>query len=174
MKIGKRALLVLGAVVIAAAIVVVGMLYFRQAGERAALSERLDRAETLLAGITRNRSDLEDQLASAQSSLETNRAKFPESVQSIEYGEYLFEIADACNVALDNLVFPTSATRTVGGVTYSVISLSLPISGTLEDIFKFIDTIRTDDRFASTDVKSINMNTGDSTTISMDIYGYEG
>ncbi len=52
MKIGRKALLVLGAIAIVAAIVVVGMFYFRQAGERSALNDRLDRAQTLLPGLT--------------------------------------------------------------------------------------------------------------------------
>ena len=175
MKIGRKALLVLGAVVIVAAVVVVGVLYSRQAGDRADLNDRLDRAQTLLLGLTANRNNLEDQLTSAQLSLETSAAKFPESVQSIEYGEYLFEIAADSNVNLDSLTFPKPAASTVGGVACSVVSLTLPVTGTLENIFKFIDTIRTDDRFASTNVKSVNMNIGGSkATINVDIYGYKG
>jgi len=174
MKIGKKALLVLGVVVIVAAIVVVGMFYFRQAGERADLNSRLDRAQTLVPGLTTSKNNLEDQLVSAQSSLEESKVKFPESVESIEYGEYLFEIADDCNVNLDSLTFPKPAARAVGGVTYSVVSLTLPVTGTLENIFEFIDTIRTDDRFASTEVKTVNMKIGGSAIITMDIYGYKG
>jgi len=63
----------------------------------------------------------------------------------------------------------------VGSVTYSVVSLSLPVSGTLENIFKFVDIIKTDPRFASTQVNSVNLNVGGgSATIAVDIYGYEG
>jgi len=174
MKISRKVGLILGAIVIVAALVVVGVFYFRQAGERADLDDRLDRAQTLLPALTKQKQDLEDQLASAQSSLDTSRVEFPESVDSIEYGEYLFEIADDCNVVLASLSFPRPAARTVGGVTYSVVSLSLPVSGTLANIFEFIDTIRTDDRFASTQVKSINMNVGGSANIYVDIYGYKG
>jgi len=175
MKIGRKALLVLGAVVIVAAVVVVGVLYSRQAGDRADLNNRLDRAQTLLLGLTGSKNSLEDQLTSAQSSLDESSAKFPESVESIEYGEYLFEIAADCNVNLDSLTFPKPVASTVGGVACSVVSLTLPVTGTLENIFKFIDTIRTDDRFASTNVKTINMNIGGSkATITLDIYGYKG
>ncbi len=138
------------------------------------MNNRLDRAQTLLLGLTASRSNLEDQLVSAQSSLEESKVKFPESVESIEYGEYLFEIADDCNVNLDSLTFPKPAARAVGGVTYSVVSLTLPVSGTQDNIFKFIDTIRTDDRFASTEVKTVNMKIGGSATINVDIYGYIG
>ena len=173
MKIGRKALLVLGAVAIVAALVVVGMLYFRQAGERADLNDRLDRAQTLVPGLSKQKQDLEGQLASAQSSLETSKAQFPESVDSIEYGEYLYEIAADCNVYLDSLNFPRPAAATLGGVACSVVSLSLPVRGTLENIFVFIDTIRTDDRFVSTQVKTVNLNAAGSVTIEVNIYGYK-
>ena len=174
MKISRKVGLILGAIVLVAALVVVGVFYFPQAGELADLNDRLDRAQTLLPSLTKQKQDLEDKLVSAQSSLDTSRVEFPESVDSIEYGEYLFEVADDCNVVLTSLSFPGPAARTVDTVSYSVVSLSLPVSGTLANIFEFIDTIRTDDRFASTRVKSVNINAGGSATINIDIYGYKG
>jgi len=175
MKISRKVWLILGAVILVAALASVCVVYFQQAGEREDLNARLSRAQTLLPGLTANKNDLENQLAQAESSLEPNKAKFPESVESIEYGEYLFEIADDCNVNLASLNFPRPTSRTVGAVTYSVVSLALPVSGTLTDIFEFIDTIRTDERFASTDVKSVNIDVaGSGATINVDIYGYKG
>jgi hypothetical protein len=173
MRISRKVWLILGAVILVAALVSLYIVYSGQAGERNELKDRLDTAEARLTVLTANKQELENQLVSAQSSLETNQAKFPESVESIEYGEYLFEIADDCNVNLGSLNFPRPAGKTVGAVTYSVVSLSLPVSGTLDDIFDFIDTIRTDDRFASADVKSVNMDVAGSATINLDIYGYK-
>jgi hypothetical protein len=174
MKISRKVWLIIGAVLIVAALVSLYMVYSRQAGERDDLNARLSRAQTLLPALTANKGELENQLAQAESSLEPNKAKFPESVESIEYGEYLFEIADECNVNLASLNFPKPADKKVGAVTYSVVSLSLPVSGALTDIFTFIDTIRTDERFASADVKSVNIDVAGSATISVDIYGYKG
>jgi len=174
MKISRKVWLILGAVVIIAALVSLYIVYSGQAGERNDLNTRLSRAQTFLTGLTTQKQDLENQLASAQSLLEASQVHFPESVESIEYGEYLFEIADECNVNLASLNFPKPADKKVGAVTYSVVSLSLPVSGALTDIFDFIDTIRTDERFASTDVKSVNIDVAGSATISLDIYGYKG
>jgi hypothetical protein len=172
MKLSKKVGLIVIIVILVAALAGLYVVYSRQAGVRNDLNAKLDRAQTLLPGLTKQKQDLENQLVQATSSLETNQAKFPESVESIEYGEYLFEIADDCNVNLASLKFPGPTSRTVGAVTYSVVSLSLPVSGTLDDIFEFIDTIRTDERFASADVKSVNMNVAGSATINVDIYGY--
>lgn len=175
MKINSKVGLIVIIVVIVAALAGLYTLYSRQAAERSQLNERLDTAQTLQAGLTASKTDLEGQLAQAQSSLNASQTQFPASVESIEYGEYIFEIAERCNLQLASLTFPRPTARTVGSVTYSVVSLSLPVSGTLENIFKFIDLIRTDPRFASTQVNSVNLNVGGrSATIAVDIYGYKG
>ena len=175
MKINSRVGLIVIVVVLVAALAGLYTVYSRQAADRSQLNESLDRAQTLLPGLTANKVSLEDQLAQAQSSLGASQARFPASVESIEYGEYIFEIAERCNLQLASLSFPRPTARTVGSVTYSVVSLSLPVSGTLENIFKFVDIIKTDPRFASTQVNSVNLNVGGgSATIAVDIYGYEG
>ena len=175
MKINSRVGLIVIIVVIVAALAGLYTVYSRQAAQRSQLNEKLDTAQTRQAGLAASKTDLEGQLAQAQSSLNSSQAQFPASVESIEYGEYLFEIAERCNLQLATLSFPRPAARTVGSVTCSVVSLSLPVSGTLENIFKFIDLIRTDPRFASTQVNSVNLNVGGgSAVIAVDIYGYKG
>ena len=175
MKISSRVGLIVIIIVIVGALAGLYTVYSRQAAERDDLTERLDRAQMLQSQLADSKSDLEGQLASAQSQLDTSQTKFPEAIESIEYGENIFELVDRCNLQLASLSFPKPASRTVGSVTYSVVSLTLPVSGTLENIFKFIDLIKTDPRFASTEVKSVNLNVnGGSATIAVDIYGYKG
>jgi hypothetical protein len=174
MKISRKVWLILGAVILVAALVSVYMVYSRQAGERNDLNARLSTAQVLLPTLTKQKADLENQLAQAQSSLDTNKAKFPESIESIEYDEYLFEIAAECNVNLASLSFPKPTSKTEGAVTYSFVSLSLPVSGSLANIFKFIDTLRTDERFASAEVTGVNIIVAGSATINLNIYGYKG
>jgi Tfp pilus assembly protein PilO len=175
MKLSSKVWLIVIIVVVVAAVAGLYTVYSRQAAERDDLTERRDRAQTLQSQLTDSKSDLEDQLASAQSSLSASQAQFPASVESIEYGEYIFEIVEDCNLQLSALSFPKPAGVKQGSVTYRVVSLTLPVSGALENIFKFIDTIKTDPRFASTRVKSVNLNVaGGSATIAVDIYGYKG
>jgi hypothetical protein len=177
MKIGRRARLVLVAIVIVGALIGAYVVYSGQAAQRNGLNDRLTRAQNVLPVLTNQKHDLQEQLASAQSSFDTSQAGFPQSVESIEYGEYLFEIAHDCNVALTPLIFPQPTIVTVGAVTYSVVSLTLPVSGALDNIFDFIDTLRTDDRFASTEVNRISIAiSGGSTTaaISVKIYAHKG
>jgi hypothetical protein len=176
MRISSRIGLIVIVVVIVAALIglYVGV-YLPQAAERTDLTQRRDTAQVLQSQLTTTRSDLESQLVSAQSQLDTSQTKFPEAIESIEYGEYVFEIVEECNLRLASLSFPKPTSLKQGSVTYSVVSLTLPVSGTVENIFKLIDIIKTDPRFDSTKVKSVNLNVaGDSATIAVDIYGYKG
>jgi hypothetical protein len=174
MRITSRVGLIVIAVVIVAALVGLYLgVYLPQAAERSDLTQRRDTAQVRQSQLADTKTNLEGQLTSAQSALGDKQALFPQSIESIEYGEYIFGLVDECNLQLASLSFPRPAARTVGSVTYSVVSLTLPVSGTLENIFKFIDLIRTDPNFASTDVKSVNLNVGGgSATIAVDIYGY--
>jgi hypothetical protein len=174
MRLSRKVWLIVEAVILVAALVSLYVVYSRQVRERDELEASLSTAQTLLPALAANKQGLEAQLAQAESALEASQTHFPESVESIEYGEYLFEIAAECNVNLSSLRFPTPTSTTIGGVTYSVVSLSLPVSGTLADIFDFIDTIRTDERFASTYVNSVNIDVAGSATINLAIYGYKG
>jgi tetrahydromethanopterin S-methyltransferase subunit F len=174
MRISKKVGLIIGAVIL---VVILGILfstYSRQPGERNDLNARLSAAQTLVPILTTQKTDLENQLAQVESSLNANKAKFPESVESIEYGEYLFEIADECNVNLNFLTFPKPTAITIGAVTYSVVSLALPVSGELDNIFDFIEALRTDERFTSAEVTAVKIEVAGSATINLNIYGYKG
>jgi hypothetical protein len=162
MKISKKVGLIVGAVIIVGLLCFVFTIYFQQIREQQELNERLDSAIVTSTQLTTQKEDLEDELAQAESLLNTSQAEYPQEVHSIEYGEHIFEIADKCNLTLSSLSFP--------GPSITQVSLSLPLSGTVADIFEFINIINTDDRFASTSVNSVNLNVGGGATISITIY----
>lgn len=177
MKLNTKVWLIVVIVIVVIVLVSLGVVYFQQVREQQRLNDQLDAATDSLTRLNLERTGaggLEDQLAQAESLLYISQAKFPQAVESIEYGEYIFEIADRCNLGIDSLTFPKPAQKTEGAVTYSVVSLQIPVRGTLADIFEFIDIINTDPRFASTQVKSVNLNVEEgSATISVDIYAYK-
>jgi len=173
MKLSNKVWIIVGVGIIVVLLAIVSMVYFRQVAEQQGLEDRLDAATARSITLALDKQDLEGQLSQAQSLVDTSQAQYPQAIESIEYGEYIFEIAEECNLSLASLIFPKPGSVTQGSVTYSVVSLSLPVSGALEDIFEFIDTIKTDPRFASTRVKSVNLSVGGgSATIAVDIYGY--
>jgi len=179
MRISKKVGLIIGAVILVVILVILFSTYSRQARERNDLNARLSAAQTLLPILTTQKTDLENQLAQIESSLNANKAKF-ESVEiteygeSIVYGEYLFEIAGKCKVNLNFLTFPKPTAITIGAVTYSVVSLSLPVSGELDNIFDFIEALMTDERFTSAEVTAVKIEVAGSATINLNIYGYKG
>ena len=162
MKISKKVWLIVGAAIIVALLCVVFTIYFQQVREQQDLNERLDSAAARWVKLTADKEDLEDELAQAQSLLDTSQAEYPQEVHSIEYGEHIFEIVDKCNLTLATLNFPRPSS--------TAVSLSLPLGGTVADIFEFINIINTDDRFASTRLNSVNLKGGGGATISITIY----
>jgi type II secretory pathway pseudopilin PulG len=173
MKLSNKVWIIVGVGIIVVLIAIGFWFHSGQVREQQDLENRLDVATARSVTLAADKQDLENQLSQAQSLLDTSQTQYPQAIESIEYGEYIFEIAEKCNVGLASLSFPKPATVAQGSVSYSVVSLSLPVSGTTEDIFEFIDTIKTDPRFASTRVKSVNLSVGGgSAVIAVDIYGY--
>ena len=165
MKLSKKVGLIVGTGIIVVLLVIVFTVYFQQVREQQELNDQLNAATVLSVKLTADKEDLEDELAQAESLLDTSQAEYPQEIHSIEYGEYIFEIIDDCNLTLGSLSFPRPSSTQV--------SLSLPVSGSVADIFEFIHTINTDDRFASTSVNSVNLNVGGGATISITIYIYQ-
>ena len=172
MRLSRKVLIIAGIVAFAVIAAVLASTYSGQVGERRELSDKLTIANARVPTLTSEKETLEGQLGSARSAVDNAAAKYPQELHSIEYGEYLFEIAGKCNVILASLGFPRPGAQQAGAVGYSVVNLSLPISGGLADIFEFIQTIRTDPRFASARVNSVSMSAG-SATISVTIYAYK-
>ena len=177
MKLSKKVWLIVVVVIFAVAIGILFSIYSGQNGERAQLNDRLSGAQTLLSGLTNNREAKEDELTQAESLLEAGQAQFPESVESIEYGDDLFEIADDCNVGLTKLTASKPTNKTVGPVTYSVSSFVVVVQGSIDDILDFIYAIRTGDDFQlpwSAEVTSVKTNVSSgSATVNLIIYGYK-
>jgi len=195
MKTSKKVWLIVGIAVFAIVLAILFSTYSRQAGEREQLENNLFTAQALLPKLTNQKGDLENQLAQAQSLLDRSRAKFPEVLESIEYGEDFFKIAygqnlyamaKGCGVDLTKLTASLPTDKNVGAVTYSVSSFVVVVDGNIDDILKFIDAIGTGINYKlpwsfqlpwSAEVTAVKINCaseGDSATINLDIYAYKG
>jgi hypothetical protein len=179
-KIDKKVWLIIGVAILIVAVVMLVRIYTQQVNEQGELKTNLAAQQALLRTLTTQESDQQDQLNAAESLLDASRAKFPESVESIEYGEDLFNIADDCNVELTGLSPSMPGTKTGGVVTYSVSSFTIVIQGDVNHILDFINALKTGDGFQqpwSAEVKSVSIDFGDAgevANINVDIYGYKG
>ena len=193
MKLGKKGSLIVIIIVVVAALAALFTIYSRQAGERGGLEERLTRAETLLPTLITNRNTAEDQLAEAQWLLDVSEGKYPDAVESIEYGEDFFKVAygqslysmaGGCGVELTRLSAAKPIDKKVEGITYSISAFVVVVEGSTDNILKFIDAIGTGIYYDlswgfqlpwSVEVKSVDIEVNRSkATISMDIYAYAG
>ena len=178
MKLSKKFLLIVVIVIFAVALGVLFSIYSGQNSERAQFNDRLSQAQTLLPGLINNRETKEDELTQAESLLAASQAQFPESVESIEYGDDLFEIADDYDVILTQLTASKPTNKTVGTVTYSISSFVVVVQGSIDNILDFIYAIRTGDGFQlpwSAEVTSVKTNiSGGSASVNLVIYGYKG
>jgi type II secretory pathway pseudopilin PulG len=176
-KISKKALLVIGIIVFAIVLGILINTYAQQVKEREELETSLVAQQALATKLTADREDWEDKLAQAQSLINTSRAKFPKSVDSIEYDDDLFEIADDCNLELTTVSMSKPTSNKIGSVTYSVSSCSLQVKGNVDDILNFLYALRTGDDFNlpwSAAVNSVKIDFGVQAlaNISLSIYAY--
>lgn len=110
MKVSKTALLVLGLGIFIIVFAALFFIYLGQTGEQEKLNESLATAQSLLPKLIAEREDMESQvtqwegeLAEVTSSLSKSEARYPKSVESIEYGETLFKMADECGLQIVEL-----------------------------------------------------------------------
>jgi type II secretory pathway pseudopilin PulG len=180
MKISKKVWLIIGIAILVIALVSLVRIYSQQVREQEQLRTNLAAQEALLRTLTTDKANLGKNRDQAESLFNTSRAKFPESVESIEYGEDLFKIAEDCNLELTQLSMSVPGAKTGGAVTYSVASFGVKVQGAMEDILDFIYALRTGDGFKlpwSAEVRSVSIGSGAAgpeATIILDIYGYKG
>ncbi len=180
MKISKKVWLIIGIAIFVIALVSLVRIYTQQVKEQEPLRTSVAAQQALLRTLTTQENDQQNKLNAAESLLEASRVKFPQSVESIEYGEDLFNIAGDCNVELTSLSPSMPGTRTAGAVTYSVSSFAMVVQGEVNNILDFINALRIGDSFRqawSAEVNSVSIGSGaagSEATINLDIYGYKG
>jgi len=198
MKLSRTAWLILGIGIFAIAIGSLFWVYLEQRGEQQRLDDSLSVAQATLPTLVSERANLESQLSQSESELAQARsllyevkASFPESVESIEYDEALFDIADDCDLEIMELTASepsdeevesiTYSDEEVESVTYSVASFTVEVEGTVAHILDFINTITTDEYFINATIERVDMQVPEpdedetpSATIDLIIYGYQG
>ena len=136
MKISKTALLVLGVCVFLFGFVIIFMLSSGQTAEQALLSDSLATSQDLLPKLLAEKSELEDQLAQwdeelakATSELNSSEARYPKTVESIEYDEVLFKLAEDCDLLIIELTAtgPSDEPIKDSDIVYAVTTISVVV-----------------------------------------------
>jgi cell division protein FtsB len=190
MRLSKTVWIILGVVVFVIGAVYLYMMYARQLDEQEQLKSKLATNQATLPRLVAERENWQSQLdklqneiaqrqaALTEANLVLSQAKegWPESAESIEYDEKLFEIADAWKLDITVVTAAEPKEVRVEGITFTVASFNVEVKGrppetTLEeeadyrdyiykavgDILHFIDTIVNDKDFASASIELVTM-----------------
>jgi hypothetical protein len=147
-RLSKTAVLILGIAIFALFFGGLYMVYSQQQAERQRLSQRLLEAHATLPGVAAERANLETtlarlegELAQAELLLYQAKARFPHPAEAIEQGRALFAVAHSRNIEITSLTMSPPAEKVVGGITFSVTTLTMDLEGRVGDILNFFNTI---------------------------------
>jgi len=183
MKISKTALLVLGIGIFIIGFAALFSLYLGQTGEQGDLNDNLASAQSLLPKLIAEKGDLEGQvfqweneLAKATAALNSSEAKYPKSVESIEYDEVMFKLADDCDLMImelsafepyDEDVEDTDIAYSVGVAEVKVQNNELPpkilgdyeqyVDDTVDKMLAFIHLIAASGEFDIGTIRLVNI-----------------
>lgn len=173
MRLSKTALLVLGIGIFVIAFATLFSISSGQRGEQERLDGSLAQAQSLLPKLIAEREDLEGQLAeweekvsTVTSALNTSEARFPKAVESVEFDEALFLMAEDSNLQVVELsaTEPKDKKEKDTDITYALTTFEVkvrsaespPITAekfetyideTLDNMLDFINTIATSQEF---------------------------
>ena len=173
MKFGKVAQLVLAIGIFAIAAVFLYQMYQGRQNEYEQINTQVAASQTLLLKLESDKAELEGQLSSSQvqleqavASLSEGKAKFPEQIESIEYGELFFKMAHDRDLEMMRLSASEPAKLNVEDVTFTVTTFTMEVRGEVADMVDFVNGIAIGDDFTTTNVDVVNIRVPEPLTIS--------
>ena len=144
MKLSKTSLifLIIGVFIILAGSL--GMSYFGQSKEQSLVEEEAAVAQLRLEKLpnqkqfSSQKEELESQLAKAETQLKAAKMSLYQLPESIEATDTLFVLAENSQVEVTEISSQGPGTETLGGVTLSVLSLTVTIEGDILNLIAFI------------------------------------
>lgn len=163
MRFSKITLLILGIGIFAIATAGLYTLYQEQLEEQENLNQGISVAQAILPGLFSEKGTLEDQLArledemaQAEVRLSEVEAEFPESIQSIFYGDLLFSLAESLDLEVTGLTATKPAQMVDGNTSYEVTYFLVVVKGEVANILQYIVRIEVDDEFKTAGIEAVN------------------
>ncbi len=154
MKLSRIAWFVLGFCIFAVASVTLYSRYSKDVAARRILLADIASAQKTLSAVTGEKkaqdaifSQLQAQIADAETELASAGEGFPSSVESIEYSEALTKLGDSLGLRLVSIMSTETAEEEVEDIAYLVSSFNIEVAGKTEDLLKFVDSLSTDPVF---------------------------
>ncbi len=93
----------------------------------------------------------------AEEDLLNSRAQLELVVESIEYGEDIFRLADGAGVEVNNVTFAAPSIQTIQGISYDVFRFDIDAIGTNDQILSLIEAIAAEQVFSTTIIEPVNV-----------------
>ena len=184
LKLGKTSwlLIIIGIIVIP--LVSLSFIYYQQITRQNQLSEELALAQTKLNGfqfeqLSSRQGELEEQLNQAKSQLETTRCMFSQPNGGITTSNILFDVAEACGVAVTGISSPGLTVADLNGIPCSVLPLTAAVEGDVPALVGFVTELSNE--LTTGVVQSLEIiipeaasSDNSSANIQLVIYSYEG
>jgi hypothetical protein len=164
MKFGKLSQLILAIGIFAIAVVFLYRTNQGRAAEHEQLNTQLQAVQLLVPKLVSENEDLESrlnqvqaELDQARTSLSQGKAKFPDSIDSVDYNELLFQMANNRDLEMMRLVTSEPAEQSVGNITYDVTTFDIEVMGQVADILDFVNSIASGEEFTTATVELVNI-----------------
>ena len=184
MKLSKTSLVLLSAGIFIVVVASLGFTHSQQLKEQGQLADELGVAEKRLdklqvKELEQQQEELQGQLDESIVRLTEVKDKMRRIIESDEVTEEFFEIAEFCDVEIENISSSKINTEKLQGITCSMINLSVNVSGEVSDLISFVIKLNND--FTTGNVRSTQISISEtdegeaaSASIMMVVYTYEG
>jgi len=125
--------------------------------QKVGLEEDLAGLEEQYASLLQQMEELSLSLELAEEELALSRARLQLMVESIEYGERLFALANQAGVEIASVTVEPPVPATITGITHELTAISLEIKGQNENIFDFVTLVNQDAMFDTTKAGPVNL-----------------
>jgi hypothetical protein len=182
MKLTNKALIFLGIGILVIILLTLGMLYTRQERKHDQLVNSMSTVQAVLPTLISESEELERELSQSENELiqaelllNEARLRFPELVESIEYGEALFQITNSFHLVLTRFTASQPRAPSIEGATFLTSSFTVNLEGeewnletagsynnyvnqTVTHILEFVHELATNNYFAGTRVELVTIN----------------
>lgn len=188
MKLSKTAWWILGIGFFILAAIILVVLHSGQSSDVEQMEENLGVTQALLNKLTSDREALDIQLAQLENELEEaylaytqSKANFPKAVESIEYDEELFFIAEDYDLEMMSLTATEPGQDVIEEIPFTRTVFEAEVRGQVADILSFINNVATGGYFDSAVVELVDLEVPEpdvdeepTALIKISVYSYEG
>jgi hypothetical protein len=164
LKVSKSMLFVLGIGVVVIALIYLVFAYRSQAGDRDSLSQQIA-ADTQTAAnldvqklsLQTQKTQLSAQYTEAKTAFDQAGAVYSLPLESIDYGQELFNTADTLQVQITNLSMSRPSITNIDNLNYRVMDINLDVQGSLDGITGFTNTLADSSSFGGISIGNVSI-----------------